>query len=165
MLRQTVAALLWAATVAWAADPAAADPLGRYGKVDVAPAKTSVYVGTVTMTMPPFVRHAGVYETEYTAKVFPYFFLNETGRISIDFSDEQLRQLAGRQAVEFKGRGVRADGVDRRVEGKATPADATSGKIKVRVFVSKRTELIFNTTYRFPDSVDAAAAPTSPSGK
>jgi hypothetical protein len=165
MLRQTVAALLWAATVAWAGEPAAAGLLSRYGKVDVAPAKTSVYVGTVTMTMPPFVRQAGVYETEYTAKVFPYFFLNENGRISIDFSDEQLRQLAGGQTVEFKGRGLRADGVERRVEGKATPIDATSGKIKVRVFVSKSTELIFNTTYRFPDSADAAAAPTSPSGK
>jgi hypothetical protein len=44
---------------------------------------------------------------------------------------------------------VRSDGVERRVEGKATPVDATSGKIKVRVFVSKRIELIFNTTYRF----------------
>jgi hypothetical protein len=165
MLRQTVAALLCAATVAWAAEPAMPGPLGRYGKVEVAPAKTSVYVGTVTMTMPPFVRQAGVYEADYAAKVFPYFFLNESGRISIDFSDEQLRQLAGGQTVEFKGRGVRADGVERRIEGKATPADAVSGKIKVRVFVSKRTELIFNTTYRFPDSPGAARAPTPPSGK
>src|SRR3954470_4301662 len=136
MWRQTLAALLWTATWALGAD-ATPDPLARYARVEVAPAKTSVYVGTVTMTMPPFVRHAGSYETDYAAKVFPYFFLNETGRITVEFSDEQLRQLERGQAVEFKGHGARADGVERRVEGKATPADATSGKIKVRVFVSK----------------------------
>ena len=31
----------------------------------------------------------------------------------------------------------------------ATPADAAGGKIKVRVFVTQKIELIFNTTYRF----------------
>ena len=44
---------------------------------------------------------------------------------------------------------MRDDGAERRLEGTATPTDATSGKLKVRVFVSKRIELIFNTTYRF----------------
>lgn len=123
--------------------------LTRYDKVEVAATKTSIYVGSVTMNMPEFARKAGVYEAAYTAKVVPYFWFNETGRLAIEFSDEQLRQLARGEAVEFKGRGRRSDGVERRVEGKATPADALTGKLKVRVFVSKRTELIFNTTYRF----------------
>ena len=48
-------------------------------------------------------------------------------------------------------RAVREDGAERRVEGKATPINRAAGKIKVRVFYSKRIELIFNTTYRFPD--------------
>ena len=56
--------------------------------------------------------------------------------------------LAG-EAVEFTGCAVRADGTVRRVEGKATPADAAGGKIKVRVFVTQKIELIFNTTFRF----------------
>ena len=124
-------------------------PDSRYDRVEIAPAKTSIYVGSVTMTMPPFVRKNGVYESTYVAKVFPYFFYNEIGRLSIEVSDETLRKLAGGEIIEFKGRGVRDDGAERRVEAKATPLDATSGKIKVRVFVSKRTELIFNTTYRF----------------
>ena len=51
------------------------------------------------------------------------------------------------------------DGTERPVEGKATPTDARSGKIKVRVFVSKRIELIFNTTYVFPDVPPDAPAP------
>ena len=51
--------------------------------------------------------------------------------------------------MEFSGRAVNTDGEERRVEGKATPADALSGKIKVRVLVAKHLELIFNTSYRF----------------
>jgi hypothetical protein len=101
------------------------------------------------MTMPAFVRINGGFEANYAAKVFPFFFYNEAGKLRVEISDESLRQLARGEVVEFKGRAVREDGAERRVEGKATPADATSGKIKVRVFYSKRIELIFNTTYRF----------------
>lgn len=126
------------------------DPLARYRTVEVAPSKTSVYVGTVSMTMPPFERRGTAFESTYVAKVFPYFFYNENGRIAIDFSDDQLRQLARGEPVDFKGRALRTDGAERRIEGRATPADASSGKLKVRVFYSKRIELIFNTTYRFP---------------
>lgn len=125
-------------------------PPGRYDRVEVAPAKTSIYVGTVSLTMPAFARAHGVYASTYVARVFPVFFYNEKGRLSIELSDEALRQLERGETVEFKGRAVRDDGAERPVEGKATPADATSGKIKVRVFYSKRVELIFNTTYRFP---------------
>ena len=122
---------------------------GDYARVQVAPSKTSIYIGVVSMTTPTFVRKDGAYETTYTAKVFPYFFYNEAGQLTIEMSDEQLGALARGETVEFKGRGVRDDGTVRRVEGKATPADAKSGKLKVRVFVSKKVELIFNTTYRF----------------
>lgn len=127
-------------------------PLSRYERVDVAPARTNIYVGSVTLTMPTFARAAGVYETTYTAKVFPYIFYNEKGRLTVEMSDEMLRKLERGEPVEFKGEAVREDGAKRRVEGKATPADDTngaSGKIKVRVFYSKKVELIFNTTYRF----------------
>ncbi|HVS52814.1 MAG TPA: hypothetical protein VHD62_10700 [Opitutaceae bacterium] len=107
--------------------------------------------------MPAFARKDGVYESSYTAKVFPYFFANESGRLFIAVSDEQLRQLASGTAIEFKGRAVRNDGTERRVEGRAMPADAVSGKLKVRVFVSARIELIFNTTYRLAPKSPTAA--------
>ena len=85
----------------------------------------------------------------YVAKVFPYFFYNENGRLWIHFPDEDLRRLEHGETVPFTGRALNDDGEERRVEGRIVPADASSGKIKVRVFVSKRIELIFNTTYRF----------------
>lgn len=152
--RAALLAVTWA-TVA-AAAPAEA-PLAAYARVNVAPAKTSIYVGSVRMTMPVFTRENGVYHSTYEAKLVPYIFLNESGRLQIDMSDAQLRQLERGEAVDFTGRGVRTDGAERRVSGRATPIDKTSGRIKVRVFVSKRVELIFNSTYKFvePAAVDA----------
>ena len=133
-------------------------PLTDYARVEVAPTKTSIYVGSVSMTMPPFVRANGVYETTYVAKVFPYFFYNQNGKLSIEFSDDQVRKLERGEPTEFKGRAVAEDGEQLRVEGKATPGDASGGKLKVRVFVSKRVELNFNTTSRVPDAKPPAAA-------
>ena len=122
--------------------------LERYDLVTIAPASTSIYVGSVSLVLTPFVRKSGVYHSNYVAKVFPYFFWGEQGWITIDLSDDDLRQLAKGDVVQFKGRGGNKDGEERRIEGRAVPADVNSGKIKVRVFVSKRIQLIFNTTYR-----------------
>ena len=133
--------------------------LDRYDRVDIAPAKTSIYIGSVTMTMTTFVRRGATYEASYTAKVFPYFFYNETGRLVIEVSDDTLRALERGEPIEFKGRGISTDGSERRIEGKATPANPTAGKIKVRVFVSKRIELIFNTTYRLSGVLPNTQAP------
>jgi hypothetical protein len=145
VFRPAVVALALGLLLARAAEPAA----GRFDRVHVEPTKTSIYLGTVSMTMPTLTRANGIYEAAYTAKVFPFFFYNESGRLAIEISDEALRKLEAGEPIEFKGHGVRDDGAERRVEGKATPVDATSGKLKVRVFYSKRIELIFNTTYRF----------------
>ena len=126
------------------------DPsLAKYARVNVAETKTSIYIGSVTMTLPTFVREKDQYVTSYRARVFPYFFYNESGRLAITVSDDALRQLAQGQPIEFQGEGVSDEGSHRHVEGRAVPTDAHSGKIKVRVFVSKKIQLIFNTTYRF----------------
>jgi hypothetical protein len=128
---------------------AAAALPGRYDQVEIAPTKTSIYIGSVSMTMPAFTRRPGGYASTYVARVFPYFFYNERGRLEIDVSDDQLRQLARGETIHFQGRGVNEDGEERHIEGRAVPKDATSGAIKVRVFVTKKIQLIFNTTYRF----------------
>ncbi len=149
MLRRSLALaglLLLPAAAGRAAD-AAPD---RFERVEVATTKTSIYLGTVTMTMPAFVRDPGGYASRYEARVFPFFFASERGRLSVSIADAQLARLARGEAVDFSGRAVNEDGDERRIEGRATPADAASGKLKVRVFVSRRIELIFNTTYRFP---------------
>ncbi|HTZ21255.1 MAG TPA: hypothetical protein VMC06_10270 [Opitutaceae bacterium] len=121
----------------------------RYRRVEVAPTKTSIYIGTVSLALPPLERRRDEYTTTYEAKVFPFFFYNETGRLWIECSDEQLRRLERGERVAFQGRAQRANGREHRVEGTVTPTDAASGRVKVRVFATMSVELIFNTTYHF----------------
>lgn len=146
-------AVMLAATSASAADaPLPSPTLSRYDRVEIAPTKTSIYIGTVALTLPAMERKNGGYEASYAAKVFPYFFYNEKGTMRIVFPDESLRKLERGEVVEFSGRAENTEKEERRVEGKATPdegAGGLKGKIKVRVWVSQRVELIFNTTYRF----------------
>ncbi|MDP3070947.1 MAG: hypothetical protein Q8N18_11695 [Opitutaceae bacterium] len=159
MPRFAIRAAAFALALALAVAAAAADAteLRRYDRVEIAPTRTSIYIGTVAMTMPPFTRANGAYESTYAAKVFPFFFQSETGRLRVDISDAMLGRLERGERVAFTGQAIATHGDERRVEGHATPAEpgAPHGTIKVRVFVSKRIELIFNTTYRFPE----AAAP------
>src|SRR5215212_3576751 len=143
MLRRVSVYALLCAVVMMAMCGAAEQALTAFSRVDVAPTRTSIYLGSVSMTMPSFSRAGQTYDSTYEAKVFPFFFYNEEGRMSVDISDEALRKLERGEAIEFKGIATRSDGAERRVEGKATPADANSGKLKVRVFYSKRIELIF----------------------
>lgn len=120
-----------------------------WSKVDVAPTKTSIYVGTVSLRMPTFVRQGATFSAPYSAKVFPYFFYNEDGTLTVDVTDEQLRSLAGGQQIKFEGTAVTHDGATRKVTARATPKDATNGKLDVHVWVSNRIQLIFHTTYHF----------------
>ncbi len=121
----------------------------RYDKVLVAPVRTSIYVGHVNLTSPAFVRTAAGYTASYQATVFPFFFWNEHGQLTIQASDDDLRRLERGETVEFHGQAKNSDGETRRVEGRAVPQDATQGTLKLHIFVSRRIQLIFNTTYRF----------------
>jgi len=147
-------AVLTAGLIAGEAPPpaglASTAPDGRFARVTVEPAKTSIFIGSVTLTLLPLARQPGVYEADYAAKVFPFFFYNEHGRFSIRFSDDNLRQLQRGEAVSFTGQAHNSGGGSRRIEGRAVPdaPDATRGKLKVRVWVG-RIELIFNTVYQF----------------
>ena len=149
-----LALVLLACTFLAPAARAAELPLDRYQRVDIAPTRTSIYIGSISMTMPTFVREKGTYSAPYSAKVFPYFFYNEKGTLSIEISDDTLRALERGEVIQFTGRGVSSEGESRHVEGRAIPdgPGSVSGKIKVRVFVSKKIQLIFNTTYHFPSA-------------
>jgi hypothetical protein len=113
----------------------------------IAPARTSIYIGNVTLSVTPMTRHGGAYLSTYTAKVFPYFFYDESGQFRIEVSDADLFRLASGQSIDFTGAALRSDGVERPVLGRATPSSLADGRVKVRVFVSRRLVLVFNTTY------------------
>ncbi len=126
--------------------------MDRFSVVDIKSSSASIYIGTVTMIMPPFVRKNVVYSSTYSAKVFPYFFYNETGRIWISIPDDDLRRVAEGKWVDFTGKAISRSGDVRRVEGRATPTGPQGGKIKVRVFVTRRIALTYDTTYELVGS-------------
>jgi hypothetical protein len=124
----------------------AGDDLARFSEVAIRPATAFIYIGTVTMTIPPFVRHNDVYSSTYTARVFPYFY-SERGSISITVPDDALRLVASGQSVDFTGRAVNEDGEVRKVVGHASPTGRKAGSIQVRVFVTRRISITYDTTY------------------
>lgn len=128
---------------------------GEYDTVIVPKLKTSIYIGSVSLTLAPLRRGGnGAYAADYKASVVPFFFYNEAGRFQIDFTDEHLAQLARGERVMFKGNAKSTGGDERRIEGHATPASpgAKTGKIKVRLFVGAKTRLVFDSTYAFAET-------------
>lgn len=147
MLRRALAALLLLA----AALPLSGTSSGAsWRRVVIEPTWTSIYVGTVSLRMPEFTRNAaGEFESSYSARVLPWFFQSENGRLVIAVTEDALQKLARGESIDFTGHAANQAGEPRAISGRASPSDATAGRIKVRVRVSESMELIFNTTYRF----------------
>ncbi|AOS45659.1 hypothetical protein Verru16b_02744 [Lacunisphaera limnophila] len=127
-------------------------PLGEWDSVTMAPVKTSIYVGSVALTTGEFRREGDTFSTTYEAKVWPWFFWSETGRITITLPPADLERLARGERIEFKGEATSHKNKPRYVTGRADRKNAATGTIKVRIGVDD-TELIFNTTYRFNNVV------------
>jgi len=138
--------LLCVAVVASRADTSAG--IGDYDAVTISPMKTSIYVGSVTLTTGVFQRAGDQFSTTYEAKVFPWFFWGETGRITITLPESELQKLARGERAEFTGEATNHKKKPRLVTGRADRVDAATGKIKVRISADG-TELVFNGTYRF----------------
>jgi hypothetical protein len=119
-------------------------------RVIVPPLKTSIYVGSVTLTAAPFVRHGGEFHSTYEARVRPWFFWNETGQITIRLAGAELARLAQGQTVEFTGEATNHKGRPRSVSGRAQPESPVAGRIKVRISADG-IELVFNGSYAFAE--------------
>ena len=131
---------------------AAEGELARFQSLTVESARTSIYVGSVKLDIPRLTRQGTVFVSTYSARVLPFFFMSEKGRIAIDVPDADLRRLQAGETVEFSGQAINESGEPRRIEGRATALDPGHGDIKVRVFVTQSIELIFNTTYTLADA-------------
>lgn len=144
-------ALLLPAAGAPGAETAFAPPAATpaFATVKIPPLKTFIYLGSVHLILAPLHRQDGVYTAGYEARVFPYFFFDEAGRFSIAMPDADLQRLARGEPVDFSGEAQTTAGSVRRIAGRAAPDGAHGGRVKVRVFVTKNIQLIFNGTYRF----------------
>ncbi len=122
-----------------------------YNKVTVETSSTSIYIGKVTLIVGTLARKDGYISGDYKAKVFPYWFMGEHGTFRLKASDEDFARIAKGEVVEFSGDAQSSDKEVRKITGRATPADATTGKFKVRIFVTEKIQLIFNSTYKFSE--------------
>lgn len=135
--------------------PAApARPGAAWDAVAVAPMKTSIYVGSVTLATTEFKRDGDKFATTYEARVRPWFWWNESGRATITLPVAELEKLSKGGRVDFTGEGRNHRNKPRPITGYAERIDDHSGKIKVRL-TADGVELIFNGTYR----LTAGAAP------
>lgn len=126
----------------------AASAASAYSGAEIAAVKTSIYLGSVTLAVPPLVRTGTAFVSTYAATVFPFFFFNEEGRFRIELPEAELARLAAGQAVDFVGQAERDDGAPRLVQGHAVPRGPREGDVKFRVYYTRHIVLIFNTTYR-----------------
>ena len=165
MMRLRLCLLLVLAAVAGLRTPAAPD-LTNWERVAVEPMKTSIYIGSVTLTTGVFVRQGSTLAATYEARVFPWFFWGESGKITITLSDANLASMARGESADFTGEAFNQKSKSREVTGRVQPATATSGKIKVRILADGY-KLVFNSTYQFVEVQPTAAPPpvTPPSGK
>ncbi|HKB90981.1 MAG TPA: hypothetical protein VKC60_10740 [Opitutaceae bacterium] len=133
------------------ADTAAAETDSRIDQIAVDPATTSIYLGSVALKPALFVKGETTYDSTYQVKVIPFLFYNETGRVSINLPPETLTKILEGSPCEFTGHAINDANKERIITGKAypNPQDHLTGKIKVRIRVSRNVELIFNTIYHF----------------
>jgi hypothetical protein len=135
------------------------DDMSRFNQVEIKPATAYIYIATVTMTIPPFSWHNGVYSSTYAAHVFPLFY-TEKGRIWIDIPGDALRRIASGQPIDFTGHAINDSGDRRKIEGHAVPTGVSGGTISVRVFVTKRISITYDTTYELTGVVEPRVAVT-----
>jgi hypothetical protein len=145
LLRRLCFLLLLAAVASLQAD--LSKPAGEWDSVTIEPVKTSIYVGSVTLSTSEFRRTGDDFTATYEAKVWPWFWWNETGHITIHLAAAELARLARGERVEFTGDAANQKNKARHVTGRADRTGEGKGKIKVRIGVDD-TELIFNSTYR-----------------
>ncbi len=136
---------LWAAGTSLAGASDVPPPLAV--RATVGAMKTSIYVGNVTLTTSEFLRDGDAFSATYEAKVWPWFFWSESGKITITLKEADNAALRRTETREFTGEAFNQKHKPRKITGRAQPADANSGKIKVRINVDD-VELIFNGTYK-----------------
>lgn len=126
-----------------AAEP---QPAAAWDQAEVAPSKTSIYVGSVSLKPGVLTRTGTTLSAHYEVKVKPWVFWSETGQITLTVPELELANLARGERAEFTGTATNHKNKPREVSGYAQPTDATTGKIKVRIQADGFT-LIFNSSY------------------
>lgn len=104
--------------------------------------------GTAKLVVGTLSRNGLAYVGDYRIKVVPYFFKNETGKLSIKVPDVALDHMVSGAVTNFNGRATtNGSGLTRRVTAKAMPSTNDRGELTFTV-VTENGPLVFNTSYR-----------------
>jgi hypothetical protein len=138
-------------TGSWATGQVAALPgqLLPARKLFIHPTSAEVAGGKASLTISPLSRKAATYTGDYDIKVTPYFFKNETGKLTVFVSDESLLKLIQGMPVEFTG-SVTTHGEKkaRPINARAIPSGAAHGSVTFSVTAEER-KLVFKSKYHF----------------
>ncbi len=137
--------LLGAGTLSFGAD-AVSQPTSP--KLMVAPSSSKLAGGTAKLDVAVLSRSGAAYVGGYRLKIFPYFFMNESGQLEIEVSDSQLQKMLGGGATSFTGQ-AQATGseVVHKITAQATPGGDGRGALTFTV-ATHNGPLVFNTSYR-----------------
>ena len=124
----------------------AAEDSGRFSVIHVAPARTSIYIGRLTVTPGPFQRTATGYKADLGVDLAPYFY-HDDAHVTIEVADAKLGDLQNGKAIDFRGRVIRSNGQSRRLTGRAIPTGPNGGLIEILVYLTSQVTVSFSTTY------------------
>lgn len=114
----------------------------------IAPSSSKLAGGSAKLVVGLLTRAGSTYIGDYRIKVFPYFFKNESGRLSINISEMMLRRMVGGHTTDFTGRAVtNGTGETRRVNARAMPTAKNKGALTFTV-ATENGPLVFHTSYR-----------------
>jgi len=113
----------------------------------VAPCSTPVTGGKASLVIGSLQGNAETYVGNYELKVTPYFFMNETGSLSMTLPMESARKLDQGLAVAATGQAVtKKNGKTRKVNATLTPTTKDAGSVTF-AFTGESTNLTFKSTY------------------
>ncbi len=114
----------------------------------IAPSSSKLAGGTAKLDVNPLSRRGAKYVGDYRIKIFPYFFMNETGQLFIEVSDPQFQQMVSGGVTSFTGQ-AQANGSDitHQITARVNPAKDGGGALTFTVSTDNG-PLVFNTSYR-----------------
>ncbi len=117
-------------------------------KLLVAPSSSKLAGGTVKLNVDVLSRNGAAYVGGYELKVFPYFFMNESGQFQIDISEPQVQKMLEGGLISLSGHAqAKGSEVIHKITAKATPGGNGHGALTFTV-ATDNGPLVFTTSYQ-----------------
>jgi len=145
------------------AEPTATNVVGRLLLLENS--TMSLKAAKATLIIGPLTRTNGVFVGNFKMKVFPYFFKNDWGRLSIKASDEDMAAFEQGKTVAVTGIATsEKNGSVRPIEIKATPQDRDHGTVCL-CFEAAKQKMTFSPAYHFADKPKEEAKAKGETGR